>query len=127
MRLSHVVIAFVASVENRQAHPADVRFAAPANHMIATLCLLQGCRTSGAIFDIEFPLQVFERLARRHVFVLLAGVVTVLGMAKGANLLGTIRAHVGASLRLRGWSAAIDEAAVWSRAVVKGIRVTLHV
>lgn len=60
MYVQHMIIARCASVKERHADPADMRFAAKTRHMIAPFRLLHGCFALGTILDVEFFLQLLE-------------------------------------------------------------------
>ena len=62
MHLRHMCIARFACIEDSHTHPADVRLAACASHMIASLRLLHRRRAFRTIFDIKFSLQLCECL-----------------------------------------------------------------
>ena len=92
MLFVHMVIARAARLEDCHTHPADVRPAAPASHMIASLRFLHRRCAFRTIFDVKFPLQPLECLVatRCNVFVFCTRVVAMSRVAGGAERLETV-------------------------------------
>src|SRR5207247_3942018 len=129
MLFVHMIIARAARLEDCHTHPADVRPAAPASHMIAPLYLLHLRCAFRTIFDVKFSLQPLECLeaTRCNVSVPCTRVFALSGVAGGAERLETVWTGVCWRLRASGCSAPVDVATIWRWAVVKGLRVTLDV
>ncbi len=96
MRLAQMIITRTRCLKDRQAHPTDMCSTSLTSHVIAPFRLLHGRLAPRTILNVEFLLQLLERLiaTRLDVFVFRARVIAVSGVATRAERLETVRAGV---------------------------------
>ena len=101
MHLTQMIIALPARAEHSHAHPADMRPAPAAGHVVAPPCLLHRRLALGAVLDAQLLLDPLKRLVAAGCAVLVLGACdtgmwAVAGGAGRDQALGTSEDHGGA-------------------------------